>query len=174
MRAPVPVRAAPTRRATRVRRGRRSLGSVGMSEAAARPAGLESLLAIMTNWALFAALGVCFVLSGLAESDLPTGLSGFALFLGGFGAHIIINRIFGLGFSGPQVALALGAFTAGVLCFIAGALFDPSFTATDLVIGIAGFGALAAGFLAYVLISFGIQGSYAMLHELHRQERRSA
>jgi hypothetical protein len=168
------MRALASSRTRPSRPARRKLGGVVMAEAAARPAGSESLLAIMTNWALFASFGMCFVLSGLAESDLPTGLIGFASFLAGFGAHIIINRIFGIGFSGPQVALALGAFSAGALCFIAGALFDPGFTPTDLVIGIAGFGVLTAGFLAYVLITYGIQGSYEMLHQLHRQERRGA
>jgi hypothetical protein len=162
------------RTGARARRAPRTLGSVVLAEGRARPAGSESLLAIMTNWALFAGFGVCFVLSGLVDSDLVTGLIGFASFLAGFGAHIIINRIFASGFTGPQVALALGAFTAGVLCFIVGALFDPGFTATDLVIGIAGFGALVCGFMAYVLINYGIQGSYEMLHQLHRQERRAS
>lgn len=145
-----------------------------LGDSVERPAGSESLLAIMTSWALFAAFGVCFVLSGLAESDLVTGLIGFVAFLAGFGAHIIINRIFDVGFSGPQVALALGAFTAGVLCFIAGAIFDPDFTEADLIIGIAGFGALVTCFLAYVLIKYGIRGSYEMLHQLHSQERRAS
>jgi hypothetical protein len=149
------------RAGARARRTPRTLGSVVLAEGLARPAGSESLLAIMTSWALFAGFGVCFVLSGLADSDLVTGLIGFASFLAGFGAHIIINRIFASGFTGPQVALALGAFTVGVLCFIVGALFDPGFTATDVALGIAGFGALACGFLAY-----------EMLHRLHRREGR--
>jgi hypothetical protein len=133
----------------------------------------EGVLAVMTSWAVFAGFGLCFVLSGLADSDLPVGLAGFAALLAGFGVHIVLNRIFGLGFTGPVVALGLGAFAAGVLCFIVGALFDPGFTATDLVIGIAGFGALAGAFLLYVLIRHGLVGFYDSLHQLHRQERRA-
>jgi len=132
----------------------------------------EALLAVMTSWAVFAGFGLCFVLSGLAESNLLVGLFGFAAFVAGFGAHIVINRIFDLAFTGPQVALALGAFAIGVLCFIAGVLFDPGFTATDLTIGVAGFGALTGAFVLYILIRYGLGGSYEMLHQLHRQERR--
>jgi hypothetical protein len=144
----------------------------------ARPDGAaapsESTLAVMTNWAFFASFGICFVLSGLADGDMLVGLAGFAGFVAGFIAHIIINRIFGTGFTGPQVALALAAYTVGVLCFIAGAIFNPGFGPADLAIGLAGFGALTVCFVGYVLISYGIRGSYDMLHRLHSEERRAS
>lgn len=173
MSALVSSRTRRSRGTAAVTRGhRRPLGSVTIAAQSDRPAGSESLLAIMTSWALFAAFGLCFVLSGLAESNLAVGLLGFAAFMAGFGAHVVINRIFGGGFSAPQATLALGAFTVGVLCFIAGAIFDPGFTATDLLIGIVGFGGLITAFLLYVLIRYGIRGSYDMLHQLHRGGRQ--
>jgi hypothetical protein len=152
---------------------RRRAGVRGKVAPPSRAAPSEGLLAVMTSWAVFAAFGLCFVLSGIADSDLLLGLIGFALLLVGFGAHIVINSIFGLGFTGPQVALALTAFSVAALSFIAGAIFDPGFTETDLIIGIAGFGALTFAFLIYVLIRYGLRGSYAMLHQLHRAERRA-
>ena len=42
---------------------------------------LEHRLAIMTNWALFAGFGICFVLSGFSHDDPSIGLFGFALFV---------------------------------------------------------------------------------------------
>ncbi len=169
------MRVSPSGQLARGRRGglARLRGKVEVSEAANQPAPSEGKLAVMTSWAFFAGFGLCFVLSGLAESDLLIGLIGFAAFLAGFGAHIVINLIFDMGFTGPLVALSLGAFAVGVLCFMAGAIFDPGFTATDLIIGIAGFGALSGAFVLYVIIRYGIGGSYEMLHQLHREARRA-
>jgi hypothetical protein len=152
-------------------RGKRPIAATPDASTATAPA--ESLLAVMTSWAFFAGFGFCFALSGLADGDLVVGLLGFAAFIAGFVAHLIINRIFGIGFTGPQVSLALAAFTVAVLCFIAGAIFNPAFGAVDIVIGLTGFGALTATFVGYVLITYGIRGSYAMLHRLHGEERRA-
>lgn len=131
----------------------------------------EHRLAIMTNWALFASFGFCFVLSGFSGSDPVAGLVGFAAFILGFIAHIIINRIFRVGFTSPQVALGLGAFVVAVLAFIANAIFDPGFGSMDVYIGFAGFGAVMVSFIGYVFINYGVRGSYAMMHRLHSRER---
>jgi hypothetical protein len=132
----------------------------------------EHRLAVMTNWAFFASFGFCFVLSGFSESQPIAGLAGFAIFVGGFIAHVIINRIFGAGFSNAQIALGLTIFTVSVLSFIASSLFDPSFNEMDVFVGLAGFGAIMSCFIIYVMINYGVRESYAMMHRLHSQERR--
>jgi len=132
----------------------------------------EHRLAVMTDWAFFASFGFSLVLSGFSQNDPIAGLAGFGAFVAGFIAHVIINRIFGVGFSSPQVALALTIFTVCVFSFIAGWLFDPSFTQADVVIGLAGFSAIIACFVIYVMIKYGVRESYAMMHRLHTQERR--
>jgi hypothetical protein len=132
----------------------------------------EHRLAIMTNWAFFASFGFCFVLSGFSETNLITGLTGFAILVIGFIAHVIINRIFRVGFTSAQVALGLTLFTVSVISFIAACLFDPFFNQTKIVIGLVGFGAVMACFIVYVMINYGIRESYAMMHRLHMQERR--
>jgi hypothetical protein len=135
------------------------------------PALQEHRLAIMTNWAFFASFGFCFVLSGFSVSDPVAGLVGFAAFIAGFIAHIIINRIFRVAFTSPQVALALTAFIIAVLAFIASALFDPAFSRTNIYVGFAGFGAIMVAFIVYVFINYGVRGSYAMMHSLHSRGR---
>ena len=125
----------------------------------------------MTNWALLAGFGICFVLSGFSQADPLVGLAGFALFVVGFIAHVIINRIFGVGFSTPQVSLGLLAFVVAVLSFVAGSIFDPSFRETDVVVGLVGFSAIIACFIVYVMINYGIRGSYAMIDRLHMRGR---
>ena len=126
----------------------------------------------MTNWAFFASFGFCFVLSGFSQSAPISGLVGFAAFVAGFIAHVIINRIFGAGFTNPQIALGLTIFIVCVFCFIASSLLDPSFTEIDVLIGLAGFSAIMGCFIVYVMINYGLRESYAMMHRLHGQERR--
>ncbi len=117
----------------------------------------------MTNWAFFGGFGVCLVLSGLADGDLPVAGSGFAGFVAGFIAHIIINRIFGTGFTQPQIALGLAAFTVGVLCFIASAIFDPAFGEADSRSGSSVSARSTAASSATSSINYGVRGSYEMV-----------
>lgn len=131
----------------------------------------EHRLAVMTGWAFFGAFGICLILSGFAEESLLAGLSGFVVIIVGFIAHVIVNRIYATGFTQPQVALGLGAFTVGALCYIASVLFNSSFGETDVAIGLVGFAALASAFVIYIIVNYGVRGSYQMVYQLHGVER---
>lgn len=132
----------------------------------------EHRLAIMTNWAFFASFGFCLVLTGFSEEAPIIGLIGFGAFVAAFIAHVIINRIFQVDFTNPQIALGLTAFVVAVLCFIANCLFDAGFGEADAIIGLLGFGAIAGCFIVYVMINYGVRESYAMMYRLHSQGRR--
>lgn len=131
----------------------------------------EHRLAVMTGWAFFGGFGICLILTGFAEESPLAGLSGFAAIIGGFIAHVIVNRIYATGFTQPQVALGLGAFTVGALCYIASVLFDPAFGETDVATGLVGLTALASAFVIYIIVNFGVRGSYEMVYRLHDVER---
>jgi hypothetical protein len=132
----------------------------------------EHRLATMTGWGFFVSFGVCLILSGFAEDSLIAGLSGFAMIVAGFVAHIILNRIYSVGFSQAQIALGLGAFTIGVFCFVASVLFGGGLGEADVAIGLVGFSGLAAAFVIYIVINYGVRGSYQMVYRLHADERR--
>ena len=127
----------------------------------------EHRLAIMTSWALWAGFGLCFVLSGFSGIDPVIGLIGFSCFVAGFISHVIINRIFSTGFTTPQVSLALVAFVVAVLGFVARSLSDPSFGEKNVLVGLVGFSAIIACFVVYIMINYGIRGSYAMIDRLN-------
>ncbi len=127
----------------------------------------EHRLAAMTNWAFFGSYGICLILSGFAEASMIAGLAGFAALISGFAAHIVINRIFRVGFNQPEIALALGSFVVGVLCYLASVLVDPSFGEANAASGLIGFSALAAAFVIYVIVNYGVRGSYQMIYRLH-------
>jgi hypothetical protein len=132
----------------------------------------EHRLAIMTGWGFFGSFGICLILSGFAENSLIAGLSGFVVVVAGFVAHIILNRIYGAGFSQAQIALGLAAFTVGVFCFIASVLFGGILGEADVAIGLVGFSGLAAAFVTYIVINYGVRGSYQMGFRLNAEERR--
>jgi hypothetical protein len=132
----------------------------------------EHRLAMMTAWAFFGCFGVCLVLSGFAEHSMIAGLGGFVSIIVGFLAHVLINQIFGGRFTQPQIALGLGAFTVGVLCYIASVLANPGFEETDVATGLVGFTALAAAFVIYIVLNYGVRGSYQMVYRMHAGERR--
>ncbi len=127
----------------------------------------EHRLAAMTNWAFFGSFGICLILSGFAEASMIAGLAGFATLISGFAAHIVINRIFRVGFNQPEIALGLGSFVVGVLCYLASVLVDPSFGEANAASGLIGFSALAAAFVIYVIVNYGVRGSYQMIYRLH-------
>lgn len=133
----------------------------------------EHRLAVITNWAFFASFGFGFVLTGFTDADVVAGLAGFASFVLGFVAHIIINRIWRVGFTNPQVALGLTVFSVAVVSFIASWIFDRRFTEADVVIGIAGFAAIIAAFIIYIVINYGVRESYAVIQRMHMQGRRT-
>lgn len=129
---------------------------------------IENRVAVYTNWALFGSFGFCFSVTGFFDSNLMVGLLGFAMFLIGFGAHLIINQIFNTGFSKSEVALALVVFGISVLAFVGSWVFDPSFNRVNSLIGLAGFGSIVAGFIAYIVIKFGLKESYSMIHRVRQ------
>jgi hypothetical protein len=131
----------------------------------------EHRLAVMTGWAFFGSFGICLILSGFSESSMVAGLAGFAALIAGFVSHIVLNSIYRVGFTQPQIALGLGAFAVGVFCWLASVLFNPGFREIDVATGLVGFSALAAAFVVYIIINYGVRGSYQMVNRMHAEER---
>jgi hypothetical protein len=124
----------------------------------------ERTLAVVTNWGLFGGFGLCFVLSGFANEAVAVGLIGFAAFVAGFAAHVIINRWFSSGFSDVEIVVGFIVFCVSVLCFLAAWVFGRQFGHAGVVIGLSGFAAVIGCFLVYVVATYGIGGASSMFH----------
>jgi hypothetical protein len=135
----------------------------------ARITVVEKRLAVVTNWSLFASFGMCFVLSGFSASSWGFGLLGYALLVLGFVGHLVINHVFDTGFSPGEVALGLVLFGISALSFIASALFNPHFGPENLGLGLAGFGAMVACLVFYLIIHYGMRGTWVLVHTLRRR-----
>ena len=126
----------------------------------------EHRLAVLTSWGFFGAFAFCFVMSGFSGGDLTFGLLGFALFIVAFVAHVIINWIYETDFSAGEAALGFVVFVVAALSFIGSWMFDSNFGTTNLVIGLAGFAAIIACFMFYMLARFGMRGSFALFDRI--------
>jgi len=126
----------------------------------------ERRLAVMTNWGFFGSLGLCLAISGFAGADLWSGLAGFALLAAGFGAHVIVNRIYDSVFTKGEVALGFVAFAVAVTSFIVSWIAAPRFDSVNMAIGLTGFGALVACFTVYMVANHGVRGSIAMFDRI--------
>ncbi|MET1027668.1 MAG: hypothetical protein ABWY00_10905 [Dongiaceae bacterium] len=128
----------------------------------------ERRLAVVTNWGVFGAFGLGLIQSGLGSGRILLGLLGFALLVVGFIAQVIINRLYGGGFTRGEVAFGFTVFGIAVLGFIGDWLFDSTFTAADIVIGMSGFAALIACFAIYLTARYGLKSAFSMFHHMDR------
>lgn len=135
---------------------------------------LEKRLAVAASWGVFASFGVAFVLCGFSAAQWGPGLLGYALLVAGFVSHVTVNRAFHIGFSGGEIALGLVLFGISALSFIGSWLFDPHFGRVNLGLGLAGFAALTICAVGYLIVAYGLRGSYELIHSLRGRSERAA
>lgn len=120
----------------------------------------EHRLAVTTSWGFFGGFAFCFVVSGFSGGNLAAGLIGFALFIAGFAAHVIINWIYQTDFTAGESALGFVVFVVAAVSFIGSWIFDPNFGAINRAIGLAGFGSTFGCFMFYMFVKYGVRGSF--------------
>jgi hypothetical protein len=128
----------------------------------------ERRLAVVANWGLFGSFGLGLIQSGIGSGGIVIGLLGFALILVGFIAQMIINQVYGYGFTPGEVAFGFVGFGVAVLGFVASWIFDPTCGTSDIVIGLSGFAAIIIAFLVYLVTKYGLKGSFSMFHHRGR------
>jgi hypothetical protein len=131
-----------------------------------RIASLERRLAVMTHWGLAGSFGMAFLLSGFNASDWTCGLLGYALLIGGFVGHVLINHFFDSGFNAGEVALGLILFGLFALVFVVTALLTPQYNRVNLGLGITGFSVMALVLALYLIIRYGTRGTWNIVHSL--------
>lgn len=124
----------------------------------------EHRLAVLTSWALFGSLSLGLVATAFRADSLIVAGAGYAILVGGFISHLVINRIYARDFRPGEIATAITLFGVAALAFLANWAFDASFSAQDVVIGIAGLALVAAGFVIYLTTRHGLTGAFSMFH----------
>jgi hypothetical protein len=114
-------------------------------------------------WSVLGFLGLAIVLEGFRLDSWALSAGGVATVLFAFGAHMIVNAVFATGFSRGETALGIGAYGLLGLIFVLGAA-SGSMSQPDYYAGLTFFGALAAGFIAYLSTRHGLRGAFSRFH----------
>jgi hypothetical protein len=114
-------------------------------------------------WAVLGFLGLGIVLEGFKLDVWAISAGGIATVMVAFIAHMIVNAIFDTGFTRGETALGIGAYGLLGFVFILG-VASGTMSKTDYYSGLTFFGALAAGFLAYLATRHGLRGAFSRFH----------
>ena len=124
---------------------------------------IERGILVFSIWAVLGFLGLGVTLEGFRLDLWTVSACGIATIVLAFVAHIIVNGIFDTGFTRGETALGIGTYGLLGLVFIMAAL-KGSLSMADYRSGLTFFGALAAGFLAYLMTRHGLRGAFSSFH----------
>jgi hypothetical protein len=130
---------------------------------------MERQLAVMTCWGLAGPFALGFILTGFNDDSIAAGLMGFGVVVAGLVAHVIVGQMYRTGFMSGEIVLGFVVFGVALLSFLAAWIVDRHFSEADIIIGLAGFAAIIAVFIAYVVIKFGLRGAFSMFHDLRHR-----
>lgn len=129
---------------------------------------VDRAILVFAIWASLGFLGLGLFLEGMARDNWPVATAGVGAILLAFGAHMVVNAIFGTGFSRGEAALGIGTYGLLGLVFIGGALTG-GMTTADYYAGLTLFGTLAAGFPVYLVTRHGLRGAFSQFHLRHAE-----
>lgn len=118
---------------------------------------------VFSIWGVFGALGLGFVLEGFARAAYPVSLAGIGLVVVSFVAHIVVNAVFGQGFTSGETALGIGTLGVLALVFVV-AWAEGGMPEENFYAGLTFFGVLVAGFIAYLVTRYGLRGAFSRFH----------
>lgn len=124
---------------------------------------VERGILVFSIWAVPGIAGLCLVLEGFSRDSYLISLFGIGLLIATFLAHIIVNAIFGQGFTPGETVLGIGSFGVLALVFLFGSVRG-ALSMSDFYAGITLFGSLAAGLLVYLSTRYGLRGAFSKFH----------
>jgi hypothetical protein len=127
------------------------------------PQRIEKGILVFSIWAALGILGIGIVLEGFARDSWAISAAGVATIVAAFVAHIVVNEVFGAGFTRGEAALGIGAYGLLGFVFLFGAL-SGDMSKADYYSGLTLFGVLAAGFLIYLTTQHGLRGAFSQFH----------
>ncbi len=137
------------------------------------PARIQRGILVFSIWAALGFLGLGFVLEGFTRNGVGLSLLGTAIIVAALCAHIVVNAIFRQGFTTGETTLGIAAYGAMVLVFIVGWL-DGGLSPANYLSGVALFGILAAGFIAYLTTRYGLRDAFSQFHPHEASNKEKA
>jgi hypothetical protein len=136
--------------------------ALGESDMSTR-ASAERTVLVFCIWAGPGFLGAGGLVEGFVRDSLPIALLGIGGICAAFIAHIVVNAVFGQGFSRAETALGIGGFGLFAALFVT-AWVGGELSPTDYLSGLAAFFTLAMGFLVYLSTRYGMRGAFSRFH----------
>ncbi len=120
-------------------------------------------LLVFSIWAALGFLGGGFVLEGFERDSIGVSLVGTGLIVTAACAHIVVNAIFGVSFTTGESALGAAIYGVTMLIFIL-AWLRGGLSGSNYLSGLALFGTLAVGVIAYSTTRYGLRGAFSRFH----------
>lgn len=124
---------------------------------------MERSLLVFAVWSVLGLLALVLHLEGLSRASYGIALAGTGVLMLALAAHVIINAIFGTGFTPGETALGLGAFGVITLLFIGGAL-SGALSRAYFLSGLTLLAAVVLGFVGYLITRHGLRGAFSQFH----------
>jgi len=125
---------------------------------------IERGIAVFSNWAVFGAAGLGFIMDGIQQRMVALSLVGIAAVIVGFVGHLIVNSYFHETFSRGEAALGLATLGAIVAIFVVSWL-TTQLSRETVITGITLIGGLLTAGGAYIATRFGLRGAFSRFHK---------
>lgn len=132
---------------------------------------VERGIAVFSNWAVFGAAAIGFLMEGIARQTYALSLVGVTAAIAGFLGHLLVNAYFGETFSRGETGLGLATLSAIVVIFIIAWLVNSPaevtvWTGLTLIATLIGVGAV------YLATRFGVRNAFSHFHKRSATGRR--
>lgn len=124
---------------------------------------IERSLLVFAAWTAIGTIGLLLIIEGFQRDDYWVAVAGTGCIVATFTAHIVINGVFGMGFSPGESVLGLTTFGFLVLLFVLSVLAG-GVSPTDFHIGLTLFTVLIVGFVLYLVTRHGMRGAFSKFH----------
>lgn len=115
---------------------------------------------VMACWLAAAMPAAILFEYGFGRGGTPYILAGFAAILAGFVAHVIVNVVYGTGFSPRELGLGLVIYGLALVLFVVLSLVSASFAAHNFLPLSIGFITTGAVVVFYLITRFGARRAF--------------
>ena len=115
---------------------------------------------VVSIWGTAALIAATLFHYGLGKGGFIFILLAFAVVIAAFISHVIVSVALGADFTGRELALGLVLYAAALVAFGAAVIVSPAFATRAFLPGSAGFLAVFAAFVFYIIVHSGVRRAF--------------
>lgn len=121
---------------------------------------LDRHVLAMTIWLVAGLVAATLFHFGLGHASWVAILGAFLVVVAAFCGHVVLNAVYGCGFTRGELALGLVLYVAAALAFILSVLGSAEFRDAAFLPGAGGFVLVFATAVFYLVTRFGVRGAF--------------